>query len=225
MVTPCIDIEGLRFSYDQASEFLIDRLQLEKGSHCFLEGCSGSGKSTFLGLVSGILRPKAGKISVLGEDLKKLSPAKLDAFRAKNIGYIFQRFNLIPHLSVLENIRLAGFFKAKNTSPQPSQEEEKNLLSALGIENIAHKKAGEISVGQAQRAAAARALAQKPELLLADEPTSSLDQPMQKAFMDVLLGLAKDRQTTVVFVSHNPQLAPMFTTQLKVDDFLKVSTV
>jgi putative ABC transport system ATP-binding protein len=218
----CIDIQNLRFRYESGQEFCIDSLQLAAGSHSFLEGPSGSGKSTFLGLLSGILRPDSGTITVFDTELSKLSPAELDAFRANKVGYIFQRFNLIPHLSVSENIQLAGFFSRNRNIPE---EHRQKMLRALGIEKIANSKASEISVGQAQRVAAARAFAQKPALLLADEPTSSLDQPMQEAFMNVLFELAKECGTTILFVSHNPQLASFFTSKLHLSDFMKASSV
>jgi len=217
----CIDIKDLRFRYDARAQFSIESLKIKTGSHCFLEGPSGSGKSTVLGLLSGILRPDTGQISVLGQNLTQLSAPQLDRFRAAKIGYIFQRFNLIPHLTVGENIALANFF---GRSKKTDREDKQKILQALGVEQFLDQKAGAISVGQAQRVAAARALIKKPAVLLADEPTSSLDQPRQKAFMDILLDLSKQTGTTVVFVSHNPSLGSYFDQRLKVSDFLEVST-
>jgi putative ABC transport system ATP-binding protein len=220
-MTYCIDIENLAFNYDRQTQFAIQKLQIEPGKHCFLEGPSGCGKSTFLGLLSGILRPTAGRLHVLGEDLRKLPASKLDRFRAQKIGYIFQRFNLVPHLTVKENIELSGFFAGADARKKPKKSVDE-LADSLEISGILYKAANTISVGQAQRVAAARAFAQSPELLLADEPTSSLDQPLQQAFMKALLAVAKENKTTVVFVSHNPELAKYFDTSLGLADFMKM---
>lgn len=180
-----------------------------KGDRLFIQGPSGSGKSTLLNLIAGILIATHGKIEVLGQDLSRLSPAERDRFRAQHIGVVFQQFNLIHYLSVIDNVRLAAYFANKNLAEVTSR--AKHLFAALNLdESLFAQKAEQLSVGQQQRVAIARALINQPEILIADEPTSALDQATRDRFIETLLTLSSAQNTTLIFVSHDNTLAPHF---------------
>jgi putative ABC transport system ATP-binding protein len=201
----------------------IEQFSLLRGQTLLLIGPSGSGKSTFLSLLAGIVVPSTGRVEVLGTDLGTLSGARRDRFRAEHIGIVFQMFNLIPYLSVLENALLPLSFaparrrRAREQSGSEA-EEAKRLLARLGLDQATvHQPAASLSVGQQQRVAAARALIGRPELLIADEPTSSLDRDRQQAFLDLLaqeVGLAG---ATLLMVSHDESLAARFGQVLRLD--------
>lgn len=176
----------------------------------FVHGPSGGGKSTLLNLLSGMLVPSQGEVSVLGKPLDTMSARQRDRFRADHIGYVFQQFNLIPYLSAIENILLATHFSKQSRAGQKRDEIEA-LLSKLNIpKNDWFKKTSNLSTGQQQRVAIARALINKPELLIADEPTSSLDSDNRDNFMSVLMNLVAENKATLVFVSHDKSLAGYF---------------
>lgn len=203
-----INISQLKFSYRTEHDNLLDikQWQIKHGQHVFLHGPSGCGKSTLLKLICGLLTPIQGMIKVLDQDLSLLSTSKKDAFRAKHIGYIAQSFNLIPYLSVLDNIRLAQMFGQKSDSLFPTR-----LLKQLNIEqSLWHQSCESLSMGQQQRIAIARALVNQPRLIIADEPTSSLDERNSKAFMNLLRHVCAESQMTLLFVSHDMRLADHF---------------
>jgi putative ABC transport system ATP-binding protein len=180
---------------------------LEPGEQVFLYGPSGTGKSTFLNLLAGILLPNTGEICVLGKRLNTLSGRQRDKWRAQHIGVVFQQFNLIPYLDAVSNIELAAHFAGTKKTKHRALE----LLNALGIDQHLHNQAaGLLSIGQQQRVAIARALVNSPELLIVDEPTSALDQQNRDAFMSLLFDQAKLHQTALVFVSHDLALADAF---------------
>ena len=182
---------------------------ITQGDRLFIQGASGSGKSTLLNLIAGILIATHGKIEVLGQDLSQLSPAQRDRFRARHIGVVFQQFNLIHYLSVIDNVRLAAYFANKNLLEVESQAQR--LFSALDLdESLFTQKADQLSVGQQQRVAIARALINQPEILIADEPTSALDQATRDRFIETLLTLSIAQKTTLIFVSHDSTLASYF---------------
>ena len=165
----------------------IESFQLAQGEKLFLYGPSGSGKSTLLGLLAGIHGLQQGSITMLGRQLNTLSAAKRDHFRADHIGTIFQNFNLLPYLNPLENVLLGCSFstlrsnKAKATSGS-CQQEAQRLLTELGLDaSTWTRSVAELSIGQQQRVAAARALIREPELIIADEPTSALDSESEEA--------------------------------------------
>ena len=214
-----IELRDLHFSYLSKPEkntpikrvLDIDHWQIAKGEQVFVQGPSGCGKSTLLNLISGMLPIKnQGEVRVLGERLDKMSARQRDAFRANHIGYVFQQFNLIPYLNVIDNIRLAGHF-SKTKKGASQQKDIQDLLSSLNVlDSEWQRPTSELSIGQQQRVAIARALINKPELLIADEPTSSLDQHNRDNFMSLLMPLVKDQQTTLLFVSHDMSLASYF---------------
>ncbi len=211
---PALELKNLRFSWPGASQFSLEiaHLRLMPAQHLFIRGASGSGKTTLLNLLSGIQTLAEGEIYIAGELLQPQSASRRDAMRAEKIGVVFQQFNLIPYLSVFDNVRLAGAFSAK---PEPSNARIEFLLTALGLSSqLWHGSANTLSVGQQQRVAIARALAGQPTLLIADEPTSALDADNRDSFMRLLLAEATAANATVIFVSHDPQLASYFAWEL-----------
>jgi putative ABC transport system ATP-binding protein len=195
----------------------LPELEIARGEKVFLKGPSGSGKSTLLGLIAGVLKARTGSVNVLGEDLTRLSGARRDALRADRIGVIFQMFNLLPYLSVLGNVALPCRFspvRAKRAAgPEGSVESEaRRLLARLGLDEdrILRASARELSVGQQQRVAAARALIGGPDLVIADEPTSSLDADARGDFLKLLLEEVEARGASLLFVSHDASLAGRF---------------
>lgn len=191
-------------------------LAVDAGKSLFLHGPSGVGKSTLLNLIGGVLLPERGGVELLGQPLGQLSAAGRDAFRADHLGFVFQQFNLIPYLSVLDNVLLPCRFSARRAARAGDPlAEARRLLGELDLAaSLATVPAAELSVGQQQRVAAARALIGRPEIIIADEPTSALDAPRQSAFIDLLLDEAKAAGSTVVFVSHDERLATHFDEKL-----------
>ena len=204
----------------QIQPLYIEHLGVEAGQKLFLYGHSGCGKSTLLNLLSGVLTPQSGVIEILGQNLGKMSGAKRDAFRAKNIGVVFQTFNLVPYLSVSKNIELAAYFaKAKEAQ---TIDRAKQLLSSLQLdESILNCKVSQLSIGQQQRVAIVRALINRPKLLLVDEPTSALDRAATDAFMTMLLDMVNELKTTLVFVSHDMSIAQHFSHTIEMTELAK----
>jgi len=208
-----IELKGVTFTHPGATDLPVLQIadwSVESRERVFVHGPSGSGKSTFLNLVSGLLECREGDVSVLGERLDRMSRRARDRFRANHIGYVFQRFNLIPYLNAEENIELARSFSARSGrakgfgSVQP-------LLEALNVEPQEWRKpTSQLSMGQQQRVAIARALVNRPELLIADEPTSSLDENNRDTFLSVLMDIVEENDMTLLFVSHDMGLARHF---------------
>ncbi len=201
---------------NQPSLFFIDKLDLSQGKHLFIQGPSGCGKSTLLSLLSGVLQVQSGVCEVLGQNMSNLSSVQRDALRGELIGVIFQQFNLLNYLNVQANAllptRLFSSRAAAATLEWGSPINQANsLAAALGLnKNLWRQPVHTLSVGQQQRVAAVRALMGAPRLLIADEPTSSLDESNQLEFIDLLLKTANRQQASVVMVSHNPRLANRF---------------
>jgi putative ABC transport system ATP-binding protein len=194
----------------------IPSFTVTRGERVFLSGPSGSGKSTFLGLVAGILVPTSGSLRVNGVCLGSLSGAARDVFRGDNIGCVFQQHNLIPYLSLLENVLIPCRFSparraraaALAGSPLAAAGE---LLERLDLaEDLWDREVSSLSMGQQQRAAAARALMGRPPLLIADEPTSSLDADRRSGFLRLLLRECREAGSSLLFVSHDQGLAELF---------------
>ncbi|MDA0149910.1 ABC transporter ATP-binding protein [Vibrio sp. LaRot3] len=191
----------------------IPLLEVQRGEHLFIKGPSGCGKSTLLGLLTGILKADEGQVNVLEQDLKTLKGAQRDRFRANHIGYIFQQFNLLPYLSVIENVVLpCQFSKSRRQQVNGNlQQQARTLLTKLHLpEALMDKPVTELSIGQQQRVAAARALMGNPQLIIADEPTSSLDHDNRTAFIELLLEQVNQANATLLFVSHDPTLESLF---------------
>ena len=211
---PAIEITDLSFHWDRAPKpITFPDLRLNQGEHLFLHGSSGSGKSTLLSLLAGMLSPSCGKVRLLGQDMAALGNGARDRFRADHIGVIFQQFNLVPYLSAIANVTLPcrlSTIRRIAASPDPGQE-ARRLLEALAIPpDHWQRKVTQLSIGQQQRIAAARALIGAPEIILADEPTSALDSDNRDRFLRLLLELARAQNTSVLFVSHDLTLAHHF---------------
>lgn len=225
-----IVVRNLQHEYEPGRPVLkIANLEIVKGERVFIFGPSGSGKTTLLGLIAGVLSPTQGLLQVLGKSVSELAVAERDRLRGEKMGYIFQMFNLLPYLTAFENIRLALALnptrRDKFHGTKEITAEIHRLASALGIQSILQQKANAISVGQAQRVAAARALIGAPELLIADEPTSALDAHHRIRFIDLLLQEASRNHTTVLFVSHEMALATHFDRVLSLPEINEVGGV
>lgn len=191
--------------------FHLAEWNVKVGEHVFLYGDSGSGKSTLLNLLSGMLTPQRGKICIFGTNITSLKDSERDRFRARNIGVVFQQFNLIAYLSVLKNIELAAFLA--NSHQGDVLQEVKRLMALLELpSSILPTAISRLSVGQQQRIAIMRAFINSPKLLLIDEPTSALDNSAKNAFMTHLLAMCSQHKTTVIFVSHDLSLKHFFST-------------
>jgi putative ABC transport system ATP-binding protein len=200
----------------------IAQWQVDITERVFLHGNSGSGKTTLLNLLCGILIPTSGNVNLFNNNISTLSNSQRDLFRAKNIGVVSQKFNLIPYLSVLKNIQLAAYF-AKNSRPDVNNDVQ-TLLNALQLpSNIMHRQVNQLSVGQQQRVAIARALINQPRLLLVDEPTSALDTSAKNAFMDLLMQVCDNTKITLIFVSHDTSLLHHFDSNLDITTLSKTA--
>lgn len=208
-------IKNLKFKYPSSTNWILDipNFEMKKGDKFFLYGPSGCGKTTLLEILAGMTPATEGILSINNFELNLLPQSQKDQFRGDHLGYIFQNFNLIPYLNVEENISLPLYLSPIKRQLVP-QENEKNqvleLCQQLGIKNILNRPVTELSLGQQQRVAAARAFIGKPALLLADEPTSSLDYDHREKFIQLLLSLSAKYQTTVLFVSHDRTLEKHF---------------
>jgi putative ABC transport system ATP-binding protein len=226
-----LQIESLRFRWPRTAADCIDidRLDIGPGECVFLHGPSGSGKSTLLGLIAGVLVPDSGEVTLLGERLRTLAPAKRDAIRAARIGYIFQQFNLLPYLSVVDNVLLPCRLSAHRAQKARSvsgtvRADAESLLSGMGLDaSVWNRTATALSVGQQQRVAAARALIGAPELILADEPTSALDEARRSAFVELMIGLCARSGSALVFVSHDLRLATRFDRSIALSEVNRAS--
>jgi len=223
---PTLLLDAVSFRWTKAEPLCLDNAHLAVGAgeSVFLFGPSGSGKSTLLALLSGVLVPESGIVRILGTRLNSLSARARDRFRVDHIGFIFQQFNLVPYLSVMENVLLPCHFSARRKQRALAgggslQAEAGRLLRALDLaQALDTRSVATLSVGQQQRVAAARALIGQPEIIIADEPTSALDADRQKHFIDLLLQESRKSQATVLFVSHDQRLAENFGHQLSMLD-------
>jgi putative ABC transport system ATP-binding protein len=216
---PAVLLRDVRFAYRRGPVVLdIPELRVERGERLFLHGPSGSGKTTLLGLLTGVLAPEAGEVRVLGTDLAAISGAARDRFRAEHLGYVFQMFNLIPYLSVRDNITLPCRLSAARRSrlgAVPAAAQAAQLADRLELGALLHEPVTALSVGQQQRVAVARALIGAPELVVCDEPTSALDADRRDRFLELLFARCDEAGATLVFVSHDLGLAPRFSRTLE----------
>ncbi len=213
-----IDIQGLEFCWRRGgpSTLNIESFRVKRGERLFIKGPSGSGKSTLLTLLGGVMTPQRGEINILGKTINRLRGPQRDIFRADHIGFIFQMFNLIPYLSVVENVILPLRFSKSRynrvAERGTAQQEATRLLAHLDLDEyeLHHRVVTELSVGQQQRVAAARALIGAPEIVIADEPTSSLDADRREAFINLLINECEEAGSTLLFVSHDSSLERYF---------------
>ncbi len=226
-----IDIQNLIFQWPgrQGFRLSIPKFQVERGERVFLQGASGSGKSTLLSLLGGVLVPQQGQLHVLDTDLTALTSSTRDRFRVDHVGLLFQQFNLVPYLSVRENVLLPCRFSQRRReraleAADTLEQSADRLLSQLGLDlTLARQPVTALSVGQQQRVAAARALMGHPELIIADEPTSALDADRQAEFLDVLLGRCNNEDVTLIFVSHDQRLAHHFNRSVNLSELCAVT--
>lgn len=219
-----VELSGLRYGWQAGNPLLeIEQLQVARGERLFIYGPSGSGKSTLLNLLGGLISPQQGQIQILGQTMTGLGASARDRFRADHLGFVFQQFNLIPYLDPVDNITLALSFsrhRRQQLEDEPPRQAAQRLLSALELDpdQVAGQPARQLSIGQQQRVAVARALIGKPELIIADEPTSSLDADSQARFLSLLFDQCQHQNSTLVFVSHDLRLADQFDRTLSLDE-------
>lgn len=225
MTAPVVQVRDLSFSWKAAAApvLMIHELDIDRGEKIFIEGPSGSGKTTLLSLLGAVVTPDSGSVSVMAQNIAGLSDAARDRLRADHIGFIFQLFNLIPYLSTVENVLLPCHFSARRREQagweQSLPDEAARLLARLALSGEESARAvTELSVGQQQRVAAARALIGAPEIIIADEPTSSLDMDARGDFIELLFEECDRAGSTLVFVSHDSSLAPLFDRRVALRD-------
>ena len=196
------EIRNLRHAYNGTEVLNVPAWQAEQGAHWLILGPSGSGKTTLLHVLAGILRPSSGSASVAGQELPALKPAALDRFRGRNIGLVLQRLHLIPSLTVMGNLLLAQYLAGL---PQ-DRARAREVLKALDLAGKEAAYPHELSFGQAQRVAVARAVVNRPKLLLADEPTSNLDDTRCQQALELLLSMARACEATLVIATHDQRI-------------------
>lgn len=226
MTDKTVDIETLEFAYNGDSPLIkLDSFKVGAGETVFLRGSSGSGKSTLLGLIAGVLRPDAGSVRILNHEFAELTGTQRDRVRANHIGVIFQQFNLMPYLGIVDNVVLACKFskQRRNSISGDPRVEAKRLLSRLGVDTtlLARGRVVDMSVGQQQRVAVARALIGKPDLVIADEPTSALDADSRDTFIELLLEEIEKSGAALLFVSHDANLASHFERSVALEEINK----
>lgn len=217
-----ISIKNLNFRYGKRPPTLVlADLTIDQGERIFLYGPSGSGKTTLLGLLGGILKAESGSVDILGTRLDQLSAGARDSFRGSHVGFIFQMFNLIPYLSVEENMALPCLLnkeRRQRLAGRTIHEVVLEFAQKLGLEAHLKTRVTDLSVGQQQRVAAARALIGSPEIVIADEPTSALDADHRASFIKLLFDMCNHSQATLVFVSHDQNLKGHFSRSLSLPE-------
>jgi putative ABC transport system ATP-binding protein len=225
-VTPVvIELRDLEFGWSPGRPLLrIEHLAIAARERVFVHGPSGSGKSSLLSILAGVVLPQRGSVRLLGTEVSQLAGAARDAFRADHFGIIFQMFNLVPYLSIVENVTLPCRFSARRRRQVEArhgpEREARRLLEELdlAVEAGSRRAVMRLSVGQQQRVAAARALIGRPEIVLADEPTSALDADRREAFLKLLFRECEAEGATLFFVSHDRSLERLFDRSLALDD-------
>ena len=218
-----IEIRDLKFRWPKAQSDLLEipKFELTTGERVFLQGASGSGKSSLLALLGGVARPRSGDVTLLGHGLNHLPQKRIDQLRADHIGFVFQLFNLVPYLSALNNVMLPCRFSLRRrqqaqSSGQSIEAEAVRLLKQLELSehDLLDRPVTGLSIGQQQRVAVARALIGSPELIIADEPTSALDEGTRERFLELLFSECETRAIAVLLVSHDARIGPLFDRQV-----------
>lgn len=219
-----IKIDTVKFYWSKKSNFkiFVPNLEIKKGEKVLLLGESGSGKTTILSLICGFLNPLSGNIFINGKTINQLSSKTKDEYRADNIGIIFQQFNLLPYANVVDNVLLPLYFSKVRSNNVPNKREKvTELFKQLRLpDDIIQFKASSLSMGQQQRVAVARALIGNPSLIIADEPTSSLDADAQKIFLDLMFEQISENNSTLLMVSHDRSLSGQFDRLIDINEIL-----
>ena len=205
-----LNIQGLKHSYDGKNVISYPDWEVKEGNHAIILGNSGCGKTTLLHLIGGLMPPSEGVLKVAGENLTQKSNSKLDRFRGENIGIVFQKPHLVRSLTVKENVTLSQYLAHKKIDNKRAQE----VLNHLGVGELASRKVHQISQGQAQRVAIGRAVINQPKLLLADEPTASLDDENCQKVINLLKSQAEETGATLVVATHDHRVKSEFQNQL-----------
>ncbi|MBX2822712.1 MAG: ABC transporter ATP-binding protein [Rhodothermaceae bacterium] len=214
-----IELRGIEHRYEKDLVLSLPHFSVDSGGHALVLGLSGSGKSTLLHIMGGLLRPTAGSVTVAGVDMSSLKGHQLDRFRGKHIGIVFQQMHLLGSLTVEENIRLASYLAGKPQDDARIRE----VLTELDLFDKAKSYPNTLSQGQKQRVCIARAVINKPELILADEPTSSLDDVRSENVLRLLVKQAESYGATLVIATHDQRIKPHFENQLVLDDPVNVT--
>jgi putative ABC transport system ATP-binding protein len=214
-----LELHGVRKSYREGAGAVLDVIQIGRftvgaGEQVALVGESGSGKSTLLNLIAGILLPDRGEILLNGTDVTKLAEAARDRFRAANIGYVFQSFNLLQGFTALENVLLGQMFASHGSGAERATK----LLETVGLGKRLHHKPRALSVGEQQRVAIARALVNEPSLVLADEPTGSLDARNGEVVLQLLRRICAENKHTLLVVTHDPKVQEQFEKVIRLEE-------
>ncbi len=230
MSSPLVKIKNLKYSYSDNSvfEMSIKSFVLEKGERLLIYGESGLGKSTFLNLISGSIESQDGDIEILGKNISNISNISKDKIRGDHFGIVFQTFNLLPYISVEKNILMGLVFSQRKKDKIKNIHEEIKILMknlSLDYEELRNRNSYELSIGQQQRVAVARALIGNPEIILADEPTSALDLKNQNIFLDLLFKSINKEEQGLVMVSHNKSLSKNFTQVKNISDICELKNV
>lgn len=205
-----IEISELELGYDGKMVVSLPQLSVAQGEHCLITGKSGSGKTSLLYALAGLLTPTRGSIQIKGTEIGTLASAKRDAFRGKNIGIIYQTLHIVSALSVLQNLLLVQY----SAGVEEDTGKAERLLAYLGLLDHRHKKPHELSQGQQQRVAIARAAMNSPSIILGDEPTSALDDETCKAVMELLFQVAAQSNASLIIVTHDARIKPYFQKQI-----------
>ena len=214
----------LGYSGADAVEFHLKSFRVESGEQVALTGPSGCGKSTLLNLVAGLRRPDAGSISVQGTELGRLPPAKLDTFRGRTLGFVFQSFNLLDSFTALENVMIGMRFGRANPRAE-RHARAAALLERVGLQRRLHSRPARLSVGERQRVAIARAIANRPALLLADEPTGALDPATAADVFNLVRDMCRAEKCALLLVTHDLDLAAKLPRQVDCRDLVKHSAI
>jgi putative ABC transport system ATP-binding protein len=206
-----IEVDALRFAYGRHEVLRLDRLTLGASDAVLVVGPSGSGKTTLLHLLAGLLLPTSGKVLVDGQDLAALGSRARDRFRGRRIGVVLQQFHLLPTITALQNLLVARSVAGLPVDRRAAS----SMLAALGVAESADALPHRLSVGQQQRVAIARALVNRPALLLADEPTSNLDDQACDTVADLLLSAAQTHKAALVIATHDSRLKSLVAKQVR----------
>jgi len=206
LLDAAVAVTGCRLDLAPDVQLLVENWTVGPGSHVAVTGPSGCGKSSLLHLISGLLKPNAGSVQVLGNNLTNMSARARDRFRGREMGFIYQTFNLLPHFSPRENVGI-GLRFGRAVPKAERQDRAAAVLETVGLAHRAGHRVGTLSIGEQQRVAIARAIANRPRLLLADEPTGSLDPENGRKVFDLLRQVSEETGATLIVVTHDLELA------------------